>query len=269
MFPVTDVQHPKTEAGLGFWISVFGFKMGGMQIFLVLVVIFFAVFTQTVTGFGSGLVAMAFLPGILDVRTAAPLVILVTSTLELILLIHLRANFRIRSVWRLMITTLLGIPLGVWGLRGLNAHFLLTALGVVIAGYALYAFFEFKLPTLEHPAWAFLAGFLSGLLGGAYSVSGPPAIIYANCRGWKPDEFKSNLQGFFLVGDGLTILNHAVVGNLTHLVWSNYLWALPIIALGLLAGAIVDRLLNPQFFRKLILAVLVIMGVRFILFGFI
>jgi uncharacterized membrane protein YfcA len=236
-----------------------------MQTLLVLVIIFFAVFTQTLTGFGSGLVAMAILPSLLGVRTAAPLVILVTSTLELIVLIRLRANFNMRVVWRLVVTALLGIPLGVWALLGLNEVILLTVLGGVMTGYALYALLNFRLPTLSHPAWAYLAGFLSGLLGGAYSVSGPPAIIYASCRGWKPDEFKSNLQGFFLVGDSLTILNHAVVGNLTHQVWIHYLWALPVIFLGFVAGAAADRRINPQVSRSLVLVMLAVMGLRLIL----
>ena len=236
-----------------------------MQIWLLLIVIFFAVITQTLTGFGAGLVAMAFLPGLLGIRTAVPLVVLVTTSLELVLLIRLRSKFNFNAVWRLMLTSLIGIPLGVWALRGINELVLLFILGLGMLGYALYSLFEFKLPRLNHPVWAYLAGFLSGLLGGAYSVAGPPAIIYGNCRGWNPEEFKGNLQGFFLVGDCLAILNHAFVGNLTHLVWTDFLWAVPVTALGLLAGVFLDRFVNPQLFRKLVLVLLVIMGLRFIL----
>jgi hypothetical protein len=232
---------------------------------LVLAVILLAVFIQTVTGFGAGLLAMAFLPALLGVRTAAPLVVLVACTLELFLIIRLRAHFNFNAVWRLMLAALLGIPLGVWLLRVLSERLLLLVLGAVIACYALYGLFNLRLPKLEGAGWAYLAGFLSGLLGGAYSVSGPPAIIYGTCQEWAPDEFKSNLQGFFLVGDGLTILNHAIVGNLTPLVWTNYWWSLPVIALGLAAGAALDRVLNPQLFRTLVLVLLVLMGVELML----
>jgi uncharacterized protein len=232
---------------------------------LALLLIFFAVFTQTLTGFGSGLVAMAFLPALLGVHTAVPLVILVAASVELIMLIRLRTNFNLKAVWRLALAALPGIPLGVWLLRGLSERSLLLVLGVVMMGYALYALSNLKLPRLEHPAWAYLAGFLSGLLGGAYGVAGPPAILYGNCRAWKPDEFKSNLQGFFLMGDCLVLLTHAVAGNLTPRVWSSYLYALPFIALGLLAGAALERSINPQLFRKLVLVLLAGMGLRFIL----
>ena len=239
-----------------------------MQNWLALLVVFFAVFTQSLTGFGSGLVSMAFLPGMLGVRTAVPMVALITGTLELILLIRFRTAFNLKAVWRLALATLLGLPLGVWALRGVSEKILLPVLGLVMSGYALYALFNLKLPRLEHPAWAYLAGFLSGVLSGAYSVGGPPVIIYGNCRGWEPDEFKSNLQGFFLLNDGLAIIYHAIAGNLTHSVWTGYLWALPALGLGLLAASRLDRFLNPHMFRKLVLVLLVIMGIRLILIAF-
>ncbi len=236
-----------------------------MQNWLALLVVFFAVFTQCLTGFGSGLVSMAFLPGMLGIKTAAPLVALITGTMELILLIRFRAAFNLKAVWRLAVTTLLGLPLGVWALKGLSDKILLPVLGVVMSGYALYALLNLKLPRLEHSAWAYLTGFLSGILSGAYSVGGPPVIIYGNCRCWEPDEFKSNLQGFFLLNDSLAIIYHGIAGNLTHAVWTGYLWALPVIGIGILAGAQLDRILNPRTFRKIVLVLLVIMGIRFIL----
>jgi uncharacterized protein len=228
-------------------------------------IIFFSVFTQSLTGFGSGLVSMAFLPDVIGVRTAVPLVALVTGTLEFFLLIRYRAAFNIRAVWRMTAASILAIPIGVWTLRNISDKILLPLLGFIMASYALYALLNFRLPRLEHPAWAFLAGFLAGLFSGAYSVGGPPAIIYGTCRGWKPEEFKSNLQGFFLVNDALALVNHGIAGNLTPVVISTYLWALPVIALGIFSGTALDRIIDPQRFRKLVLGLLVVMGLRLML----
>jgi len=236
-----------------------------MSQFLPFFIIFFAVFTQSLAGFGSGLVSMAFLPGVINVRTAVPLVALVTGTLEFFLLIRYRAAFNFSAVWRLTATSILGIPIGVWALRNVSDKILLPMLGFIMAGYALYALLNFRLPRLEHPSWAFLAGFLAGLFSGAYSVGGPPAIIYGDCRRWKPEEFKSNLQGFFLVNDILSVTSHGLAGNLTPLVLTTYLWALPVLALGIFGGTALDRLINPRLFRKLVLGLLVVMGVRLML----
>jgi uncharacterized protein len=230
-----------------------------------LIIVFLAIFTQSLTGFGSGLVSMAFLPDILGVRTAVPLVVLVTGTLEAILLVRYRSAFNLKAVWPLTLASIFGIPVGVRALRSLNEEVLLTVLGVVMAGYALYALLNFKLPELKHPAWALIFGFFAGILSGAYSVGGPPAIIYGSCRRWGPEEFKSNLQGFFLVNDSLAILSHGLSGNLTPVVWRTYLLVLPALALGLLAGTALDRYINPRLFRKMVLILLVVMGVRMIL----
>ncbi len=62
-----------------------------------LVIVFFAVFTQSLTGFGSGLVSMALMPNVLDIQSAVPLVAMLTGTLELFLLIRYRAAFNYES----------------------------------------------------------------------------------------------------------------------------------------------------------------------------
>jgi len=229
---------------------------------LPLLILLLGIFVQSLTGFGSGLVSMAFLPAILSVRTAVPLVALVTGTTELFLLIRYHSAFKLGNVWRMTLASVLAIPLGGWALGWMNEDILLTVLGLIIFSYALYALLSFKLPELSHPAWAFIAGFLAGLLSGAYSVGGPPAIIYGTCRRWEPGEFKSNLQGFFLVNDVLAIVVHGFNGRLTPVVGQYYLLAMPVLALGILTGTSLDRHLDPRTFRKLTLLLLVIMGLR-------
>jgi hypothetical protein len=45
-----------------------------IQTVLLILIVFFAVFTQSLTGFGSGLIAMALLPELLGIQVAALLV---------------------------------------------------------------------------------------------------------------------------------------------------------------------------------------------------
>ena len=234
------------------------------QTLLLIAVVFFAVFTQSLTGFGSGLIAMAILPELLGMQVAAPLVALMCGTLEFVLLVRYRSALKLAAVWRLIIASIVGVPLGIYAVARLNEEIILTGLGVVLAGYALYALFNLKLPQLNHPAWAYGAGFLGGLLGGAYNTNGPPVIIYGSCRKWEPAEFKGNLQGFFIINSLLVITSHAVSRHLTPTVWHDYLLILPAFVIGVLAGVRVDRYLNPLIFRKIVLVLLVLMGLRMI-----
>ena len=228
-------------------------------------VVFLAAFTQSLSGFGLALVSMALLPSLIGIRVATPLVALVAIAIEIVLLIRYRETLEFRSVWRIVLAALIGTPLGVLFLSRIDERISLTVLGMVITGYALYALIGLNLPRLEHSLWAYLAGALGGLLGGAYNTSGPPVIVYADCRRWSPLVFKSNLQGYFIVSSLAVVVSHWLSGNFNGEVLHLFLWALPFIALGLLTGLSLDRWLNPILFRRVVLVLLVLMGLRLML----
>ena len=230
-------------------------------------VIFFGAFTQSLTGFGIGLVTMAVLPSLLGLQTASPLVALAGTVLELIMLIRYRESLQLKSIWRLAAAATLAVPLGVYLLGQVNEQIALFILGIIIAGYAVYALIGFHLPQLSHPAWAWLLGGLGGMLGGAYNTAGPPVIIYGNCRRWSPQEFKSNLAGFFIVNSLIVVSAHWWSGNYTRSVLNAFWWALPALFLGSWAGQSLDRWLSPERFRKIVLVLLVGLGLRLMLGG--
>ena len=129
-----------------------------LQAYVFIPIVFLAVFTQSVSGFGSGLVAMAMLPGIIGLHIASPLVALMGASLEIIL-----------------------------------------------------------------------------------------------------------LKSFFLLNSTMVAASHAISGSLTPVVWQDYFFSLPAIALGLIAGLSLDRFLNPVVLRKIILMLLLLLALRMIL----
>jgi uncharacterized membrane protein YfcA len=235
-----------------------------MTTLLVGMVVFLAVFTQSLSGFGVALVAMALLPAVIDLHIATPLVAIVGLVLEGVLVTYYRQSLDIRAVWKIALAAVAGTPLGVYFLAQVNESIALGILGVVIAGYALYALLGLKMPHIKNPLWAYLAGLLGGMLGGAYNTSGPPVIVYADCRRWPPDVFKGNLQGYFIVVSSAVAVSHAFNGNFTSQVWNMALWTLPFLVVGILAGLSLDRWLNPVLFRRVVLVLLVLMGVRLV-----
>jgi uncharacterized membrane protein YfcA len=90
-------------------------------------------------------------------------------------------------------------------------------------------------------------------------------VIYGHCKRWPPEEFRGNLQGFFLVIDLLVVANHAVLGNMTADVWHNYLIALAPLLLGFVIGTRFATRINPALYSRIVLVMLVILGVRLIL----
>lgn len=233
-----------------------------MESLLVAVIIFLAVFTQSASGFGVALVSMAVLPSLIGIQIATPLVAVVALTIEVILLWRYKAALKVRAIWQIVLASLVGIPIGVLALGRLEEKVILFALGLIVASYAIYGLLNLNLPRLTHPVWPYGLGFFAGMLGGAYNTSGPPVIIYGASRRWSPVEFKSNLQGFFLLNSVVVVLSHAVAHNLTGDVWRLYALALPALGLGFIAGISLDRYIDAVVFRKIVLWLLVLMGLR-------
>lgn len=230
--------------------------------FLIGLVVFLASFTQSLSGFGVALVAMALLPALVEILTATPLVALVGLALEIVLIIYYRDHLEIRTVWKIALAAVIGTPLGVLFLTRVEEGLALAILGSIIAGYALYALLGLRLPRLEGPLWAYIAGLLGGMLGGAYNTSGPPVIVYADCRRWRPKVFKGNLQGYFIIVSIAVAVSHGISGNFRPNILKLFLISLPFLAAGIVAGLSLERRINPILFRRVVLILLIVMGIR-------
>lgn len=225
-------------------------------------IIFIGCFTQGLTGFGLGLVTMAMLPALIGLQAATPLIALVGIVLELIMLVRYRDAMQFKFIWPLLAACMAGIPFGVFYLIHADEELALFILGTLIIVYALYALIGFRLPVLSHPIWAWFFGIAGGILGGAYNTAGPPVILYGNCRKWSPHEFKSNLAGFFLIGSTMAAATHWLSGNITPKVSSLFLQTLPALLLGFIFSQFLERWLNPELFRKIVLISLVVLGAK-------
>jgi uncharacterized membrane protein YfcA len=180
------------------------------------------------------------------------------------MLLRYRSSMRVAQVLPLILMSIVGVPTGIFLLRHTGEASALAALGVVLIAYALYALSGFRLPRVEGKAWALGTGFIGGVLGGAYNTPGPPMIMYADCRRWPPDVFKGNLQAFFVQNSVIVLIGHWLSGNLTAATSAHFLSGLPWLAGGLVAGLAMDRWISPEIFRKVVLVLLVIMGLRLV-----
>jgi uncharacterized protein len=239
-----------------------------MMPLLISLTIFLGAFTQSLTGFGSALVAMALLPPLLGLTVASPLVAGTALALEGLMVIRYRESLKLDSIWRVLLASLVGAPLGMYFLSRINENIALLVLGIVISGYAIYALIGFRLPELTHPLWAWTTGLISGMLGGAYNTSGPPVVIYGNCRRWDTGEFKSNLSGFFIINSIIVVTSHLWSGHFTVNVIRIFPFTLPAMLVGFLAGQTLDRWLSPDLFRKIVLILLIVLGIRMVASSF-
>ncbi len=221
---------------------------------------FFATAIQTLAGFAFALIMMPIVTMILGVHTAAPLVALTALTLYGVNILRYHEWLNIRELWRLGAAATAGVPVGLWMVASANEAFVKFLLGLILIGYGLYALTRPSPQRPCSPRWAYLAGFLSGGLGGAYNTSGPPLAIYGGLRQWPKDEFRAGLQSLFFISGALTVLSHALANHLTPTVLRLYAWTPPSLLLGILAGVWLDRFVDKERFRLLVLAMILVLG---------
>src|SRR5688572_20382552 len=132
---------------------------------LILSILFISALTRSTFGFGDALVAMPLLVLFIGVRSATPLVALFSTTIALIIA---GANWRkidIKAAWRLILASLLGIPLGLWVLAYAPEELVKGILGICLSLFVLYSLTRPALPPLHQSGWAYGFGFVAGVLG--------------------------------------------------------------------------------------------------------
>lgn len=219
---------------------------------------------QAVSGFGSALIAMPILAQLLGTRTASPVFALAAIVGEVVMILRYRRSLTFSNVWRLMIATVIAIPVGTFGSPLLDERFMLLVLGLFVFAFALFALLSPRMPRLSDPRWGYLFGFASGLFTGAFNTGGPPYVIYGTTQGWTPKEFKANLQGVFIVGSITLIVSHFLKGNFTPNVLDMTVFAIPALLVGIFAGFLLDSVVNPATFRRGVQILLLVLGLTLI-----
>lgn len=228
---------------------------------LVIVIIFLSTFTRSALGFGDALIAMPLLVMVVGMKMATPLVALAASTIAIMILFGAWRKVDVKAAWRLVISSLVGIPIGLFFLNNAPESVVKAVLGFVLIGFGLYNLFAPKLPLLSNEKLSYVFGFIAGILGGAYNANGPPVVLYGALRRWTPEGFRATLQGYFLP-TGLTILiSHGLAGLWTPTVLRHYIVVLPVIVVGVLVGERVNRLVSVGQFYNIVYFFLIVMGV--------
>ena len=167
----------------------------------------FAAFVQGLSGFGFTLVMMSFVTIFLPVDESAVIVTILVMPLVFVNLIMLRKHVNFKRVLPVLITMLIGLPIGILGLVRLSEGVLLLSLGVfvIITVVINEITVRGKTRNLGVPAAA-AAGLLSGMFGGAFAVSGPPIALYFTMTVEEKRELKASMLFIMMVQIALRLM---------------------------------------------------------------
>jgi uncharacterized membrane protein YfcA len=156
---------------------------------------------------------------------------------------------------------MIGIPIGIYFLKGVNQSIVKSVLAVVIILFAVYKLTHPKLSRIKGEGFSYMFGFFAGILGGAYNTNGPPVVFYASLKQWPPSTFRATLQGYFFSTGLFVVFGHALAGNYTPQVLNYYLWAMPVVFLAIFIGGKLNRKISSESFLKYIYWMLIVIGI--------
>ena len=229
-------------------------------IILFLTIIFAATFIRSTIGFGDALIAMPLLAMLIGLKTATPICTMLSTSIALLILIRTWKEIQFKSVWRLIAASAVGIPIGLFFLKGNYDYIMNIFLGILIIIFSLYRLFEPKLIQIKNPRVAYLFGFFGGLFGGAFNTSGPFVVVYATLKNWSPGKFRTTLQGYFLASNLIILSMHGASGLWTKKVFLLFTAALPILIITTILGGMLNHIIPKGKFDKLIYCFLLAIG---------
>jgi uncharacterized membrane protein YfcA len=230
---------------------------------LVPLILFLATIIRSSFGFGEALVAVPLLALVTPVEIAVPVAVLASITVALIAVVQDWHLIHFRDASRLVLSTIVGIPIGLWLLKVVPEPVIKGVLAVIIIAFSTYSLLSSRQQELKTDRSAWLFGFTAGILGGAYGVNGPPLVIYGSLRRWSPQQFRATLQGYFLPASALGMCGFWIAGIWTPTVNRFYLLSLAPVIVATFLGRVINRNINARQF--IIYVHLVLIGIGIIL----
>lgn len=231
-----------------------------------LVVVFIATLVRSTLGFGEALIAVPLLAFLIPLQVAAPLAVLVSITIAAIVVAQDWQHIHLRSAGGLLVSTLFGLPLGLFFLTRVPEMFIKAGLGSLILLFAAFSLFGTRRPELRHDAriWLLGCGFCAGVLGGAYGMNGPPLVVYGFLQGWTAQRFRATLQAYFLPASLLGMCGYLSTGLWTRAVTRDYLLCLPVLIPAVLLGRAINHRLTVEMFRRYVYVGLAMVGLALV-----
>jgi uncharacterized membrane protein YfcA len=235
------------------------------EILLVVLAVGVGALARGFLGFGDAVVAMPLLALVgVGLELAVPVVGLGGLTIAL-LTVRRDMDVDRTVLWRLLLATLVGLPVGVLLVTRAPERLLTGTLGALLAVYGVVMLARGRVARQLGAGWAVPFGLAAGGLGGAFNLNGVPVAVFGTLRGWDPARFRGTLQAYFGISSLLVAVGHGLGGLWSWQVAGAYGVAVPGIVLGVMLGRRLQRHASPQVFLRLVFAVIACLGLLLLL----
>lgn len=230
------------------------------QSIIVLCIIGGASLLGSTFGFGYGLIGMPLMVMVLDVKMSASLIAVTSAFLSLFIFVSSCRELDFKSIWKLIVSSALGVPIGLYYLKGANESLMKTILALMVILFSLYSLFGKLKLTLKSDWPAYLFGLLAGIINGAYNMGGPPIMIYGTLKKWPPSSFRGNIYSHYFPLSIMIVVSHWIAGFINKPVLTHAALSLPLIVVTMIIGGKLNRSIPVKQFDIIIYLGLLLIG---------
>ena len=238
-------------------------QFSGEELAIVAAVFFFAAFVKGITGLGFSTTCLPFLVLAFGLKATLPLLI-IPSLASNAIVMRDAGHFRetLRRFWPLFLAALPGVAAGLWLLDTVDVRMSAAVLGVVLAGYCLFALANphLMLPSaLERPL-APLVGLLTGLINGVTGSQVMPVLPYLLSLKLDPNRFVQAINCSFSLSSIVMAIGLSRLGLMNLETAALSVAGLIFVYAGVALGNRARRALKPDQFRVAVLVMLMALG---------
>lgn len=223
---------------------------------------------QGITSFGFSLLALPLLSLILPLQEIVPILVIFSLAINIIIFTKVKGHINKLQITLLVLFGLISIPIGINALQGMNENIIKFVVGLVIIISAASMNYGIKLKFKNQNVAYAITGFLSGILNGSSSLSGPPVILLLSNEGTSKENFRKTLSTYFLVLNLFTIPFFILEKMITNEVIVNTLYLSPALLIGVFSGVFLGNRLPDNIFKRITLILIFVMGVMTVMSAF-
>jgi uncharacterized membrane protein YfcA len=227
---------------------------------------FAAAFVAGLAGFAFGVVAAAVWLHFLSPAQTAALIVAFGLIVQGLAVWKLRKAVKLARLVPFLVGGAIGVPIGGEVLRWASPASLRLAIGAILIIFSLYSLLRPKLASAGDAGNLAdgTVGVVNGIIGGATGLAGIVATVWCSVRGWPAPEQRAVFQP---VGVSVFLMTALWLGG-TGMIGKDtiglFLIGLPALAVGTWAGLKLFGRLDEVWFRRVLLALLLISGISLV-----
>ena len=229
--------------------------------------VLFAAFIRGLTGFGLALILAPILLLILNPVSVVVINVLLALLSNVLVLLRSFARINYRQIVPMVLSSLLGIPLGVWIITVITPTIFKIFIGAIIIAFAVPTVIGSHKTFVREKEASCIAGFFSGMFSSSTSLGGPPIVIFMHNQNWPKEIIYTSLAVYFLFLGCFSLGGLSLAGQVSAEMIITAVSLAPSTLAGIILGMIMFRRVNARFFRRLSISVIICAGLISIVSG--